>query len=55
MNNHNIKKLIFLEMHKVCHVATFNYVTCHNIKPFKMKNKNKNFVKNAQIMLCGKN
>ncbi len=39
-------------MHKICHVATFNYVTCHNIKPFKMNNHNENKLLNFFVEKC---
>jgi hypothetical protein len=43
-------------MHKFCHVATFDYVTCQYIIPFKMNNCNDIIIiiiiGNAQIMPC---
>jgi hypothetical protein len=35
--------LIYLLVSKIqlkCHMTTFDYVTCHNLRPFKMNNHN---------------
>jgi hypothetical protein len=42
-------------MHKLCHMETFDYAMCHNIRPFKIIIITKNFwflfcFENAQIM-----
>ncbi len=54
MNNHYDFLNFSLEMHKLCHMETFDYAMCHNIWPFKiiiiMKKNSYFFFENAQIM-----